>query len=199
MPEMPTTPSITRSVVAGTLCTTRPPAVRNAASAFWWVRSGLSRTAAAAAPRRRRNVAAHSASPPLSPEPTTAQTDRPATPPVRAHELAGDRGGQRRRPPAASAHRRAATPAAVLRLRGSRRRSSSTASAVEALRCGRRSYSLGLQVDGYSLPHAESESARTRPPTPLVSRSREASVPPLSRWIVPITPPRLRIDAGHCP
>ena len=83
-PEMPTTPSITRSVVAATLSTIRPPALRNAARPFWWVRSGLSSIASAAAPRRRRKVAAHSASPPLSPEPTTAHTRRPATPPVRA-------------------------------------------------------------------------------------------------------------------
>ncbi|EUA53027.1 hypothetical protein I550_4659 [Mycobacterium intracellulare 1956] len=45
---------------------------------------GLSRIASAAAPRRRTKVAAHSASPPLSPEPTTAHTRRPLTPPVRA-------------------------------------------------------------------------------------------------------------------
>ena len=83
-PEIPTTPSITRSVAAATLSTTWPPALRNAASAAGWVRSGFSSTASAAAPRRRRNVAAHSASPPLSPEPTTAHTRRPATPPVRA-------------------------------------------------------------------------------------------------------------------
>ena len=76
---------------------------RNAANAFAWVRSGLSSTAAAAAPRRRRNVAAHSASPPLSPEPTTAQTRRPDTPPVRRPEFAGDRGGQ---PVGGAAHQR---------------------------------------------------------------------------------------------
>ena len=57
---------------------------RNAASPLRWVWSGLSSTASAAAPRRRTKVAAHSASPPLSPEPTTAHTRRPATPPVRA-------------------------------------------------------------------------------------------------------------------
>jgi hypothetical protein len=83
LPEMPTTPSITRSVSAATSATTRPPAPRKAASAVAWVWSGLSSTADAAAPRRRRNVAAHSASPPLSPEPTTAQTRRPAIPPDR--------------------------------------------------------------------------------------------------------------------
>ena len=83
-PEMPTTPSMTRSVVGGMLSTMRPPARRNAARPLRWVRSGLSRIASAAAPRRRRKVAAHSASPPLSPEPTTAHTRRPATPPVRA-------------------------------------------------------------------------------------------------------------------
>ena len=83
-PEIPTTPSITRSVAAGTDCTTRPPARWNAASPFLCVFSGLSSTAAAPAPRRHRNVDAHSASPPLSPDPTTAQMRRPATPPVRA-------------------------------------------------------------------------------------------------------------------
>jgi hypothetical protein len=83
-PEMPTTPSTTRSVVVATLSTIRPPALRKAARAFRWVCSGLSSTASAAAPRRRRKVVAHSASPPLSPEPTTAHTRRPATPPVRA-------------------------------------------------------------------------------------------------------------------
>lgn len=60
------------------------PDLVNAASALRCVRSGLSSTASAAAPRRRRNVAAHSASPPLSPDPTTAHTRRPTTPPVRA-------------------------------------------------------------------------------------------------------------------
>ena len=40
--------------------------------------------ASAATPRRREKDAAQSASPPLSPEPTTAHTRRPATPPVRA-------------------------------------------------------------------------------------------------------------------
>ena len=94
-PEMPTTPSMTRSVVGETRfarCGRRR--LRNAASALRWVCSGLSRTASAAAPRRRRKVAAHSASPPLSPEPTTAHTRRPATPPVRAFNSRGDRGGQ---------------------------------------------------------------------------------------------------------
>ncbi len=83
-PEMPTTPSMTRSVVAATFSTMRPPALRNAASPLRWARSGLSSTASAAAPRRSRKVAAHSASPPLSPEPTTAHTRRPTTPPVRS-------------------------------------------------------------------------------------------------------------------
>ncbi|CNH15252.1 Uncharacterised protein [Mycobacterium tuberculosis] len=82
-PEMPTTPSMTRSVAAETFCTILPPALVNAANPLRCVRSGLSSTASAAAPRRRRKVAAHSASPPLSPEPTTAHTRRPATPPVR--------------------------------------------------------------------------------------------------------------------
>ena len=80
-PEMPTTPSITRSVAAGTVSAMRPPAARNAASALGWALSGLSRTAQAPAPRRFSSVAAHSASPPLSPEPTTAHTVRPLTVP----------------------------------------------------------------------------------------------------------------------
>jgi hypothetical protein len=83
-PEMPTTPSMTRSVGSVMRSTSRPPAAVSAARPCWWVRSGLSSIASAAAPRRRKNVAAQSASPPLSPEPTTAQTRRPATPPVRA-------------------------------------------------------------------------------------------------------------------
>ena len=83
LPEMPTTPSITRSVAAGGLPTVRPPAFRNARSAPGWVLSGLSSTAEALTPRRRSSVAAHRASPPLFPEPTTAQTERPRTPPVR--------------------------------------------------------------------------------------------------------------------
>ena len=64
-PEIPTTPSITKSVAAETACTTRPPDARNAARPMAWARSGLKKTASATAPRRRRNVAAHSASPPL--------------------------------------------------------------------------------------------------------------------------------------
>ena len=37
LPEIPTTPSITRSAPSGTSVTTRPPAARNAASAAAWV------------------------------------------------------------------------------------------------------------------------------------------------------------------
>ena len=75
---MPTTPSITRSVACGTLSTTRPPASVNAASAGAVHPLGVEHDRRRrATPRRRRNVAAHSASPPLSPEPTTAQTRAP--------------------------------------------------------------------------------------------------------------------------
>ena len=79
-------------VAAGTLSTIRPPDFRKPPSAFRWVRSGLSSTAAPAAPRRRRNVAAHSASPPLSPEPTTAHPS--AVFAGHGAEFARDRGGQ---------------------------------------------------------------------------------------------------------
>ena len=88
LPEIPTTPSITRSVASGRVATTRPPADRNAASAPGCVRSGLSRIAVAATPRRRSRAAAHRASPPLFPEPTTAQICRPATAPVRRRNSA---------------------------------------------------------------------------------------------------------------
>jgi len=75
-----------------------------AANAALCVRSGFSSTAAAATPRRRRNVAAHSASPPLSPEPTTAQTRRPKIPPVsrtssRTIALANPNAARRMSPP----------------------------------------------------------------------------------------------------
>ena len=48
-------------------------------------------------PRRRADAGTlppTSASPPLSPEPTTAHTRRPAMPPVRSSKFAGDGGGQ---------------------------------------------------------------------------------------------------------
>ncbi|SKU99333.1 Uncharacterised protein [Mycobacteroides abscessus subsp. abscessus] len=83
VPEIPTTPSTTRSVSSGTTDTTLPPALRKAASPARWARSGFSSTALADTPRRRRKVNAHKASPPLSPEPTTPQTLRPATTPAR--------------------------------------------------------------------------------------------------------------------
>src|SRR5271166_379693 len=53
-PEIPTTPSITRPVDSATPLTIRPPAFRNAANPFWWVRSGFSRIASAAAPQEGR-------------------------------------------------------------------------------------------------------------------------------------------------
>ena len=109
--------------------TTRPPARRNAASAFRWVRSGLSSTAAA-----RRTAATQEGRRPQRVAAVVAGPDDRADPP--AGDPAGVgvrvRGRSRwpaRRRPDASARPRAGSPAAVLRLRGFRRPSSSAASA----------------------------------------------------------------------
>ena len=81
---MPTTPSMTTSVVGETLSTTRPPARRNAARPFAVGALGVEqdrvggRAATAQEGGRPQRVTA------VVPEPTTAHTRRPATPPVRA-------------------------------------------------------------------------------------------------------------------
>ena len=136
---MPTTPSITRSVAAGTLCTTRPPArerrQRRLVGAFRVEQHRGGGDAAAAQERRGpQRVAA-----------VVAGADDGADPPPgdaagEQDQFAGDRGGQ---PVGGPPHQRAVgqrLPAAALRLRGSHQRCSSAASAPVPLDLPARQY-----------------------------------------------------------
>ena len=125
-PEMPTTPSITRSVVAGTLSPPDPPAFGTPPAPSGVCVPGLSSTAAADA------HGGAGTSPPTARHRRCRRSRRPRRPTGlrhrRCHQSSRAIAVASRSPPAASAHRRAATPAAALRLRGSHRRCSSTAS-----------------------------------------------------------------------
>ena len=101
-----------RSVPRGSPFTTRPPARRNAAKAAGCV-IGIEqnrRRRRTAAPEERRGPQRVT---PLSPEPTTAQTPRPVTPPVRRRNWRRSPSPARWRH-GASALRRAGLPAGRL-------------------------------------------------------------------------------------
>ena len=83
-PPIPTIPSSTTSGgAASSAATTRPPAARSAATPSSWALSESS-TASTPAPRRASSAPAYSASPPLSPAPTSSSTRAPYTPPSRS-------------------------------------------------------------------------------------------------------------------